>query len=478
VIHVDHKGVLPRSDSYSNILVVTDALTRFTLYIPVPDTTAETTLKTLMARVFSVFGFPLTIITDNGPCFKSDMMKHMAAFFGFRHVPILPYNAQANGAAEASVKRIKLLLDRHTQGYQEWHKILPLAQMILNSQVCSSTNMSPYMALFGREPIGIELLENPALLPSDSPGTEWLLEVKDKMTRIHKDLQHVSDTIKKGRATKANRRRGTSEAPTPVIKASTPFQDRYVRILRGSNDDAKYLRKHGHGQPWKYKYKVLQAFPHAVQLEVPKDGSVPRINPWQLTRRCEPAPERLETPQQDDPLLTEHGIPLPDTTTNGAEEELQNLREIDRIVSCDRVGSRYRLWIKWKDIAEVTPTWRHEILPQLTDEKFINQIHDAVTRCNERNNDHHYELTNDGDPVEDNDELDAVDDANNSNPAPPTADQDVQAQPEPDVEQLGRGKRIRAQAKLHNIPIMAVYPVDPIIILPLHFADCFVELPL
>jgi hypothetical protein len=44
------------------------------------------------------------------------------------------------------------------------------------------------MALFGREPIGIELLENPALLPSDSSGTEWLLEVKDKMTRIHKDL--------------------------------------------------------------------------------------------------------------------------------------------------------------------------------------------------------------------------------------------------------------------------------------------------
>ena len=102
VIHVDHKGPLPRSGDYTNILVVVCALTRFTLYIPVPNVTAVETHKALMTHVFSIFGFPLVMVSDNGPAFRSDLQGQMADFFGFRHVPILPYNAAANGTTEAS----------------------------------------------------------------------------------------------------------------------------------------------------------------------------------------------------------------------------------------------------------------------------------------------------------------------------------------------------------------------------------------
>ena len=132
--------------------MVVCALTRFTLCIPVANVTAEETQKALVARVFSIFGVSFVVATDNGPAFRSGLQKQKADFFGFRHVPILPYNAAANGTAEASVKRIKLLLDRHTKGYDEWHRMLPLAQLQLNSHVHTGTDMSPYMALFGRHP--------------------------------------------------------------------------------------------------------------------------------------------------------------------------------------------------------------------------------------------------------------------------------------------------------------------------------------
>lgn len=93
-------------------------------------------------------------------------MAEMAKFFGFRHVPILPYNAQANGIAESSVKRIKVLLDRHCKGYVGWHKLLPLAQLLLNAHAHTGHHISSsFMSLFGREPYGVEHLENPALLP-------------------------------------------------------------------------------------------------------------------------------------------------------------------------------------------------------------------------------------------------------------------------------------------------------------------------
>ena len=121
-------------------------------------------------------------------------------------MPILPYNAAANGTAEASVKRIKLLLDRHTKGCDEWHRVLPLAQLQLNSHVHTGTDMSPYMALFGRAPHGIAQLENPALLSKTGPGSDWLTSVRSTFLRMHSDIQKASDELKKARAAEANAR--------------------------------------------------------------------------------------------------------------------------------------------------------------------------------------------------------------------------------------------------------------------------------
>ena len=33
-----------------------------------------------------MFGYPLVIVSDNGPAFRNSMMEHMATFFGYRHV--------------------------------------------------------------------------------------------------------------------------------------------------------------------------------------------------------------------------------------------------------------------------------------------------------------------------------------------------------------------------------------------------------
>ena len=167
-------------------MVVVCALTCFTLYIPVRNVTAAETHRELMTHVFSIFGFPLVMVSDNGPAFNSGLQRQMADFFGFRRIPILPYNAAANGTAEASVKRIKLLLDRHIKGYDEWHCILPMAQLQLNSHVHTGTEMSPYMALFVRAPHGIAHLENPSLLSKTGSGSEWLCDARGIMIHMQK----------------------------------------------------------------------------------------------------------------------------------------------------------------------------------------------------------------------------------------------------------------------------------------------------
>eukprot|EP00965_Chrysotila_dentata_P143802 4751386-Pleurochrysis_carterae.AAC.1 len=114
-ICVDHKTMLRSLDTeFHYILVVVCGLTRFTIAIPVPDTSADTTLRALVARVFTSHSIPLVLKSDNGQPFVSEMSEAMARYAGYRHIRSLSYNPQSYGLAEQGVKRISDLLVPHT----------------------------------------------------------------------------------------------------------------------------------------------------------------------------------------------------------------------------------------------------------------------------------------------------------------------------------------------------------------------------
>eukprot|EP00965_Chrysotila_dentata_P029548 982550-Pleurochrysis_carterae.AAC.1 len=62
---------MPRSldTEFHYVLVAVCGLTRFTIAIPVPDTTADTTLRALVARVFTIHSITLVLKSDNGQPF-------------------------------------------------------------------------------------------------------------------------------------------------------------------------------------------------------------------------------------------------------------------------------------------------------------------------------------------------------------------------------------------------------------------------
>ena len=391
VIHVDHKGPLPRQSGsrFTNILVTVCALTRFALLIPVEGTTADETLRVLVARVFCVFGTPAVIVSDNGPAFRSELTEKASKFFGYRHIHTLPYNPQANGVAEATVKRIKLLLEKQTKDYADWHRLLPLAQHMLNTTVHTSLGLSPYEALFGREPVGLEKLENPALYPTGD-GNELLSSIKQRMLHLHTALRAASDAIKNARIDATNKYEYAhlKNAKRGTVLPSTPGHDRYVWLLYGSKENADYIRKHGHGAPWRYRYKVLEVRPHAVRLEIPKDGSVPRVLEWQSMRRVSVAHDNIHEPTGYEPYMTEYGLTTTNLSGEGpTDEDLADVDtfEIESIVRADRIGRDYKLWIKWKDHTQITPRWRSELLKETSNSDVLADIkrvvHEAKLRA-------------------------------------------------------------------------------------------------
>ena len=397
VLHVDHADFRGRPSGprkYLYMLIVTCALTRFTIFIPVTDSTAEVTLKELNRCVFCIFGPPLIMVSDNGPAFISDLSKACSKLWGYRHIHILPYNSQANGVAESSVKRIKLLLDRHCQGHRNWHTLVPVLQLRLNADVHSGIGVSPYVAVFGREPVGLAQLEDPSLYPETSDGDGFLHELRARLVASNATLRAHSDALKEAHAREQNARRLALKNPARhgILEASRPDDPKYAWLLHGSKEQAAYLAKHGHGLPWKHKYKVLELRPHAVRLEVPTDGSVPRVNEWQLRRRVARAPAHSHGPGDDAPIITEAGLlipgeiaaprvdPLGGDPYSGDETEYK----IDCVKYAEKVGRYYKIWLKWVGHEELSWRWRHELVTETTNAELLKEIEDAVTAERDR----------------------------------------------------------------------------------------------
>ena len=150
-------------------------------------------------------------------------------------------------------------------------------------------------------------------------------------------------------------------------------------------EEAKYLRKHGHGAPWKYRYRVREVRSHSVRLVIPTDGSVPAISEWQLIRRMEPAPSEIHRPHLNDPRMTELGIPVPgstgDVTVNVIDPD--QVYEIDRVLRATKVGGKYMLWVKWKGYQDPTPVPRAQLLQDTNNPELLREIDEAVARYRE-----------------------------------------------------------------------------------------------
>ena len=77
--------------------------------------TALTTTQQLR-QLFSQFGIPETVVSDNGPQFSSAYFQAFCKTNGIHHIRVTPYHPSSNGLAERAVKIVKLGLKKQTQG--------------------------------------------------------------------------------------------------------------------------------------------------------------------------------------------------------------------------------------------------------------------------------------------------------------------------------------------------------------------------
>ena len=83
----------------TSYLIVVDYFSRFPEVIKLTSTTSKTII-TALKSIFSHYGVPATLLSNNGPQFSSD----------FDHVTSSSYYPQSNGMVERTVRTVKKLL--------------------------------------------------------------------------------------------------------------------------------------------------------------------------------------------------------------------------------------------------------------------------------------------------------------------------------------------------------------------------------
>jgi transposase InsO family protein len=156
----------PSSTGNIFILTTTDYFTKWTKVDPLRNTWDEPAILFLESNIFSRFGIPLEIITDNGPTFISAKLTQFLAKLGVKHFTLSSYYPQGNGKVESTNKKLVRIIKRIIEDKpHQWHTLLTYALWEDRTTTKESTRFTPFQLLYGQE----------AILPELDLSSLWLM---------------------------------------------------------------------------------------------------------------------------------------------------------------------------------------------------------------------------------------------------------------------------------------------------------------
>ena len=132
-----------------HLLVVYDDYSRYPVVTKVSSTSAKAVTKKL-EDIFSQFGIPEVVKSDNGPPFQSYDFKQFAQDLNFKHRRVTPLWPQANGGVERFMKTLKKALRCAVAEKRNWREEIPRFLLNYRNSPHASTGKAPATLLFGR----------------------------------------------------------------------------------------------------------------------------------------------------------------------------------------------------------------------------------------------------------------------------------------------------------------------------------------
>ncbi|KAK3920085.1 Gag-Pol polyprotein [Frankliniella fusca] len=193
--HVDICGPInPKSkEGHEYILVAVEAFSGWPVVVPLYKQTADEIAQALITHVFSIFGAPQSLLTDQGKAFDSTLFQEIMELYQIKKLRTTAFHPATNGKAERWIKTLKQhLMMLVEQDRDNWPKYLPFIAQAYRNLPHSSHKFSPYEVMFGaamRSPLDADRGSPPKNMDMHKLYPMW---VRKTMQDIHEVVANMN----------------------------------------------------------------------------------------------------------------------------------------------------------------------------------------------------------------------------------------------------------------------------------------------
>ena len=140
-------------------LVTIDFYSGFLTYDELASTITSAEIK-MLHNIVRKFGLPEMILSDNGPCFQSEVFLSFCANLDIGHITSSPHYHQSNGRAEWAISTIKKILKKTKSNIGNTRAIIAYLDTSINHELPSPAE------LFLNEPNQYSLIHGNEICPT------------------------------------------------------------------------------------------------------------------------------------------------------------------------------------------------------------------------------------------------------------------------------------------------------------------------
>ena len=139
------------AEGYRHVLVMVDYCTKWPVCIPTKTRQAEEIASCILKHVIPIYGTPRTILSDNARELVSKTLKLLYNKMGIEKKDIPAYTPMVNGQTERLMKPVTTCLRIFCIDNDDWADNLFAFLTAYRNTVNSSSLLSPFFALYGRD---------------------------------------------------------------------------------------------------------------------------------------------------------------------------------------------------------------------------------------------------------------------------------------------------------------------------------------
>jgi len=207
LVTMDILSGLPTADDGSKyLLVVVDAFTKWVEAYPLPDQEAATYITAVYNGMFSRFGLPRQLYSDQGRNFESQLVTEFCNITGVYKTRTTAFHPRSDGLTERANRTILAMLRAAAhKDTKKWPSKLPTVLAAYRMTVHSTTRVTPNRAMLGRE---VLLPASLIVAPPEEniPRSGYVQDFQENLRQAHQQVRQALGTSAKAEKTYFDRR--------------------------------------------------------------------------------------------------------------------------------------------------------------------------------------------------------------------------------------------------------------------------------